>query len=76
MEQVLQNAQQCAELMHLCITRTELLMLLPEELRLRITPMPPTKEEVETHSDHSTTSGIPLQMRAPTDAAPSITNLV
>jgi hypothetical protein len=34
------------------------------------------EEEVETRSDHSTASGLPLQTRAPTDAAPSATNLV
>jgi hypothetical protein len=76
MEQVLQNPQQCAELMQLCITRAEVLTLLPEDLRLRIAPVPHTEEEVETHSDHSMASRLPLQMRAPTDAAPSATNLV
>jgi hypothetical protein len=30
MEQVLQNPQQCAELMQLCITRTEVLTLYPK----------------------------------------------
>jgi hypothetical protein len=76
MEQVLQNPQQCAELMQLCIARTEVLTLFPAELRLRIAPVPPMEEEVETRSDHSMASGLPLQMRAPTDAAPSSTDLV
>jgi hypothetical protein len=76
MVQVLQNPQQCAELMQLCITRTEVLTLLPADLRLRIAPAPPTEEEVETRSDHSTGSGLPLQWRVPTDAAPSSTDLV
>jgi hypothetical protein len=76
MEQVLQNPQQCAELMQLCIARTEVLTLFPAELRLRITPVPPTEEEVETRSDHSMASGLPLQMRAPTEEAPSSTDLV
>lgn len=60
MEQVLQNPQQCVELMQLCIARTKVLTLFPTELRLRIVPAPPMEEEVETHSDHSTASGIPL----------------
>jgi hypothetical protein len=76
MVQVLQNPQQCAELMQLCITRTEVLTLLPADLRLRIAPAPPTEDEVETRSDHSTGSGLPLQWRVPTDAAPSSTDLV
>jgi hypothetical protein len=76
MEQVLQNPQQCAELMQLCIARTKVLTLFPAELRLRIAPVPPMEEEVETHSDHSTGSGLPLQWRVPTDAVVSSTDLV
>jgi hypothetical protein len=76
MEQVLQNPQQCAELMQLCIARTEVLTLLPADLRLRIAPVPPMEEEVETRSDHSMASGLPLQMRAPTEAPPSSTDMV
>jgi hypothetical protein len=77
MEQVLQNPQQCEELMKLCITRTEVLStLLPEDLRLRIALVPPMEEEVETCSDYSMANGLPLQTRAPTDVAPSSTNLV
>jgi hypothetical protein len=76
MEQVLQNPQQCAELMQLCIARTKVLTLFPAELRLRITPVPPMEEEVETRSDHSTGSGLPLQWRVPTDAVVSSVDLV
>jgi hypothetical protein len=61
MEKFLQNPQQCAKLMQLYITRIEVLTLLPEDLRLRIAPAPPMEEEVETRSNHSTTTGIPLQ---------------
>jgi hypothetical protein len=67
MEWVLQNPQQCAELMQLCIARTKVLTLFPSELRLRIVPGPSTEEEVETHSEHSMASGLPLQTRAPRD---------
>jgi hypothetical protein len=76
MERVLQNPQQCTELMQLCIARTKVLTLFPSVLRLRITPGPSTEEEVETHSEHSTTSGLPLQTRAPRDTTPSSTDLV
>jgi hypothetical protein len=62
--------------MQLCIDIIEVLTLLPSSLRLRIAPGPSTKEEVETHSEHSTTSGIPLLTRAPRDATLSSANLV
>jgi hypothetical protein len=42
MEQVLQNPQQCVELMQLYIARIEVMTLLLAELRLRIIPAPPT----------------------------------
>jgi hypothetical protein len=76
MERVLQNPQQCTELMQLCIARTKVLTLFPTMLRLRIAPVPPTEEEVETRSDHSMASGLPLQTRAPSDTTPSSTDLV
>jgi hypothetical protein len=39
-------------------------------------PGPSTgEEEVETHSEHSMASGLPLQTRAPRDTAPSSTDL-
>jgi hypothetical protein len=60
MEQIIQNPQQCAELMQLCIARTKVLTLLSVELRLRIAPTPPMEEEVETLSDLSMASGLPL----------------
>jgi hypothetical protein len=63
MELVLQNPQQCAELLQLCLARTEVLMFLPSTLRLRLVPGPSTgEEEVETPSEHSMTSGLPLQV--------------
>jgi hypothetical protein len=76
MEQVLQNPQQCADLMQLYINRIEVLTLLPEDIRLRIALAPPMEEEVETHSDHSMASRLPLQTRAPIDATLLATNLV
>jgi hypothetical protein len=76
MERVLQDPQQCTELMQLCIARTEVLTLFPSELRLRIAPGPPTEEEVETRSEHSMASGLPLQTRAPRDTTPSSSDLV
>jgi hypothetical protein len=60
MVQVLQNPQQCVELMHLYITRTEVLTLLPTDLRLRIALAPPIEDKVENHSDHSIDSGLQL----------------
>jgi hypothetical protein len=62
--------------MQLCIARIKVLTLFPAELRLRIAPVPPIEEEVETRSDHSTGSGLPLQWRVPTDVAVSSTDLV
>jgi hypothetical protein len=63
MELVLQNPQQCAELLQLCLARTEVLMFLPSTLRLRLVPGPSTgEEEVETPSEHSMASGLPLQV--------------
>jgi hypothetical protein len=76
MEWVLQNTQQCTDLMQLCIARTKVLTLFPTNLRLRIAPIPPMEEEVETHSDHSMASGLPLQTRAPTNTAPSSIDLL
>jgi hypothetical protein len=76
MELVLQNPQQCTELLQLCLARTEVLTLLPSTLRLRLVPGPSTgEEEVETPSEHSMTSGLPLQVRAPRDATPSSADL-
>jgi hypothetical protein len=76
MELVLQNPQQCTELLQLFLARTEVLTLLPSTLRLRLVPGPSTgEEEVETPSEHSTASGLPLQVRAPRDATPSSTDL-
>jgi hypothetical protein len=47
-------------------------MLIPSSLRLRLVPGPSIgEEEVETPSEHSTTSGLPLQVRSPKDATPS-----
>jgi hypothetical protein len=76
MERVLQDPQQCAELMQLCIARTKVLTLFPATLRSKIATGPLTDEEVETRSDHSMASGLPLQTRAPTDAAPSSIDLM
>jgi hypothetical protein len=76
MELVLQNPQQCTELLQLCLARTEVLTLLPSALRLRLVPGPSTgEEEVETPSEHSMTSGLPLQVRAPRDTTPSSADL-
>jgi len=50
--------------------------LFPKDIRLRITPTPPTENEVETPSDHSTGSGIPLQWRVPTDIVVSPIDVV
>jgi hypothetical protein len=47
--------------MKLFIAITEVLNLFPTMLSLRITPTPPTEEEVETLSDHSMDNGLPLQ---------------
>jgi hypothetical protein len=72
MELVLQNPQQCAELLQLCLARTNVLTFLSVALRLRLVPGPSTgEEEVETPSEHSMASGIPLQVRAPRDTTPS-----
>jgi hypothetical protein len=60
MERVLQDPQQCAELMQLCIARTKVLTLLNTTLRSKIAIGPLTDEEVETRSDHSMASGLPL----------------
>jgi hypothetical protein len=75
MELVLQNHQQCAELMQLCIARTKVLTLLPSTLRLSIALRPSIEEEVETLSENLIDSGFPLQTREPIDASPSSADL-
>jgi hypothetical protein len=76
MELVLQNPQQCGELLQLCLARTNVLMFLPSMLRLRLVLVPSIGEEkVETPSEHSRASGIPLQVQAPRDATPSSADL-
>jgi hypothetical protein len=76
MELVLYNPQQCVELLQLRLARIEVLTLLPSTLRLRLMPGPPTgEEEVETPSEPSMTSGLPMQVRAPKDATPSFDDL-
>jgi len=76
MEQVLQNPQQCVELMQLCISKIEVLTLFPAMLRSNIATRPLIDNEVETHSDHSMASGLPLHTRTPIDVAPSSANLM
>jgi hypothetical protein len=62
--------------MQLFLPRTEVLTLLPSALRLRLVPRPSAgEEEVEIPSEHSTSSGLPLQTRAPKDATSSSTDL-
>jgi hypothetical protein len=57
MELILQNPQQCTELLQLYLAREEVLTLLPSSLRLRLVPSPSIgEEEVETPSKHSTAS--------------------
>jgi hypothetical protein len=46
--------------MQLYITREKVLILLPEDIILRIALAPHTEEEVETHSYHSMASELPL----------------
>jgi hypothetical protein len=76
MELVLQNPQQCTELLQLCLDRTDFMTLLPSTLRLTIVPIPSKGEEdLETPSEHSTANGIPLQVRAPRDETPSLVDL-
>jgi hypothetical protein len=76
MELVLQNPQQCADLLQLSLSRIEVLTLLPSMLRLRLVPGPPTgEEEVENPSKNSTTSGLPLQVLSPRDIIPSSADL-
>jgi hypothetical protein len=61
MELVIQNPQQCAELLQLCLARIEFLTLLPSALRLRLVIGTSTREEeVETPSENSMTIGLPL----------------
>jgi hypothetical protein len=62
-ELVLQNPQQCAELLQLFLARTEVLMLFPSTLRLRLALGSYTGEEdVENPLEHSTFSEITLQV--------------
>jgi hypothetical protein len=76
MELVLQNPQQCPELLQLCLGRMKVLTFLPMELRLRLEPRPSIgEEEVETPSEHSMASGISLQVQAPRDDTPCHTEL-
>jgi hypothetical protein len=61
MELVLQNPQQCTELLQLCLAKIEFLTFLSSTLRLRLAPVPSIgEEEVETPSENSKTSGLPL----------------
>jgi hypothetical protein len=60
MELVLQNPQQCTEMMQLCMARIEVLTLFTSVLRLRLMSGPSTEEEVDTHSKHSTANGLPV----------------
>ena len=54
----------------------DILTFLQATFRLRlVTRLSTREEEVETPSKNSTTSGIPLQVRAPRDAAASFTEL-
>jgi hypothetical protein len=63
MELVLQNPQQCAELLQLCLARIDILTFLSLVLRLRFVTRPSIgEEEVEIPSQHSMTSGLPLQV--------------
>jgi hypothetical protein len=76
MDLVLQNPQQCLDLLQLCLAKIEVLKLFPSTLRLRLVPRPYTREEeVETPLEHSTSIGIPMQVRALKDTTPSSTNL-
>jgi hypothetical protein len=63
MEIVLQNPQQCIDLLQLFLYRTKFLMIMPSTLRSRLVPGPSIGEdEVETPSKHSTDNGIPLKV--------------
>jgi hypothetical protein len=63
-------------LLQLILARTEVLRLLPSTLRSRLVPGPSAgEEEVETPSEHSTTSGLPLQTQAPKEETPSSIDL-
>jgi hypothetical protein len=58
------------------MARIEVMKLLPSALRLRLVSGPSIREEVVyTPSEHSTTSGITLQNRAPRDVATSSADL-
>jgi hypothetical protein len=75
LELVLQNPQQCAELVQLCLVKTKMLPFLPSVVRMRLVQQlqgPSTgEEEVETPSEHSMASGLPLQVRVPREATTS-----
>jgi hypothetical protein len=76
MKLFLQNPQQCAELLQLYLDRKYFLTLLPSALRLSLVLRPSIgEEEVETPSEHSKSSGLRLQSRAPRDATLSYADL-
>jgi hypothetical protein len=66
LEPVFQNPQLCAELLQLFLAKTKVFPLLPMALKARLAHQlqgpSPGEEEVETPSEHSMASGLPLQV--------------